>query len=520
MFLGLIYVNPGGPVTNPNNPVASGNDIRRAFGRMGFDDQTSVILIGAGHALGKAHGACMDPPCGDGKGNNTWTSGFEGAWTLTPTQWSNMFFNNLFDFDWELVESSGGGRQWTPFVKATGEPGPGIFMLTTDLALRDDELYRPYSEMYAMNRTLHDQDFASAWYRYAPVSSKSFLLTAFLNPYFLLPSFDQRLTSSDMGPHVRCIGDLVPDPQPWQYNLPPSPSNLPSYIAARAAIQGHLDENPEEATNFISLAYRCASTFRATDYRGGCNGARIRFEPESDWESNAGSSELVAKLESLKDSGGFVDVSTADMIVLAGITALEHENPALEMPFCGGYVDAENAGGSEVLAPRIYDDAYVTVTDDFLVKGLTFEQGVALASREHGVSSEWYKSLLNPAVNVAGAFTELELALKEGDLNQFVELFASDSDRLHQAFISGWSYMMTADRFKSNRESVCSGVSIPTKDDTVVDPPTPTEDIDGTTPPPPTGGDTTITPGSSAASFGGVLLGVMTTITFTTLITF
>lgn len=182
--------------------------------------------------------------------------------------------------------------QWTPFFE-DGSPGPDIFMLTTDIALRDDELYYPFVEFYAGNRTAHDADFAAAWYR---------------------------LTSADMGPATRCIGDDVPEPQPWQYTLPASPDVLPDYIPVRAAIQEHFDAQADDEAHiagFIWLAYACASTFRFTDYRGGCNGARIRFPPESEWESNAALVEQVNHLEGIKEVEGF-DVSMADMIVLAG----------------------------------------------------------------------------------------------------------------------------------------------------------------------------------------------------------
>ena len=136
----------------------------------------------------------------------------------------------------------------------------------------------------------------------------------------------------------------------------------------------------------------------------------------------------------------------ADMIVLAGKTALEFANPDLSIPFCGGHVDAENADGSETLAPRIYDTPYITVTDDFLVKGLSMEQGVALASAKAGVKSEWYKNLLAADAD-SSEFTEFELALKEGVLQLYVEQFAKDEASLISTFESAWTYMMTADRF-------------------------------------------------------------------------
>lgn len=173
--VGLIYVNPAGPVNFTGNPLASGADVRKAFARMGFNDTESVALIGGGHAFGKAHGACPSPPCGNGIGNNTFTSGFEGQWTDQPTTWSNDYFNNLFDFTWTNITGPGGKLQWTPSTN-NGTKAPDIFMLTTDIALSRDILYKPISHRYAGNLDALTTDFAAAWYR---------------------------LTSSDMGPSTR-----------------------------------------------------------------------------------------------------------------------------------------------------------------------------------------------------------------------------------------------------------------------------------------------------------------------------
>jgi catalase (peroxidase I) len=449
--VGLIYVNPEGPVTAPNDPVAAAADIRRAFERMGFGDQISTILIGAGHAIGKAHG---NP-------NGTFTSGPEGPWTTTPTTWSNEYFRNLFAYNYSLVESPGGAMQWSP------DNGPSINMLTTDLALAQDEGYLPYAQMYANDFDLHNEDFASAWYH---------------------------LTSADMGPAVRCIGDLVPaEPQEFQHSLPPSPSpgDLPNYVPIAEAIEAHFADDSDHMASFIQLSYNCAATFRATDYRGGCNGARIRFPPESEWASNAELAVLIEHLEEIKTTGDF-DVSMADMIVLSGILALEKSNPDLDLPFCGGYVDAEDGSGSEPLAPRFYSPANITVTDDFQVKGLTPEQGVALFSAT-SVGSQYYIDLL--AAGSDSTYTDEELALvTDEDLLPIVETYAADEAALLEAFSSGWTYLMTADRFKNNRENACTGVSTAFK--TVLETPSP---VAAPTPDAP-----------SSASTAGVLTGVVT----------
>lgn len=430
--MGLIYVNPGGPVGATGDPVASGEDIRTAFARMGFNDTETVALIGGGHAFGKMHGPCVTPPCGDGLGENAWTSGFEGQWTTIPTTWSNQYFTNLFDFTWSNFSGPGGNVQWQP-AASDGSAAPDITMLTTDVAMVMDDAYRPISEVYASDIATLEHDFAHAWYR---------------------------LTSADMGPATRCIGENVPDPQPFQYTLPTAPATLPDYVPVRTAIQALLDEDDTNADAFINLAYRCASTFRATDYRGGCNGARIRFAPESEWESNTGTADTLATLESVKQA--FPDVSYSDLIVLAGLTALESESSELDLSFCGGFVDANDAAGSEILAPRVYATPLITVSDDFEVKGLTPEEGVALASRE-AVGSQYYKDLIAAGEGNNGDFTEDELALLEGDFGPIVAEFAADEAVLLETFEQAWTKMMTADRYLNYRENACTGVSTPTK---------------------------------------------------------
>lgn len=422
--VGLIYVNPGGPVGAEDDPIASGHDIRQAFGNMGFSDQETVALVGGGHAFGKTHGACSTPPCGDGSdkgiGLNTFSSGFEGAWTVTPTVWTNDYFNNLFDFEWFLEEGPGGNNQWAPV------DGPDIMMLTSDIALSVDELYRPISLNYAADLAALEEDFAAVWYR---------------------------LTTSDMGPMSRCIGDDIPPAQAFQNVLPEAPEDLPDYVTARECIQGLVDEYG--ATPFTNLAYRCASTFRATDYRGGCNGARIRFSPESEWSENAGTAEALELLEPCKEL--YPDVSYADFIVLAGLTATESTNSEVNLRFCGGGVDAADAINSDHLAPRHYSPAVVSVRDDFQVKGLTTEEGVALAARET-LSSQYFQDLQSGN----GEFSDYELALLEEEFAPVVAHFALEEAAFLVAFSDAWTKMMTADRFLSPTGNACYGVDTQT----------------------------------------------------------
>jgi catalase (peroxidase I) len=353
------------------------------------------------------------------------SSGWEGAWTTNPAQWDNEFFKNLFYYEWELHTGEGGKDQWKPVV------GPDIMMLTSDLALAV-EPYREHSERYANDQGKLEEDFAAAWYK---------------------------LTTADMGPASRCIGDDVPPPQPFQNDLPPAPAELPDYVLVRARIEKVLDEDDANADALINLAYRCAATFRKTDWHGGCNGARIRFPPESEWpeNKNSGTQKALALLELVKEEHG--DVSYSDLIVLAGLTALESENEDLKLPFCGGRVDTENESNSKDLRPRHYTDPLVTILDDWSVKGLTQEEGVALTCRER-VGSQYYKDLLADE----SSFDEYARALlKHEDLLKIVNKFAQDESKLLKTFEAAWTKMMTADRFKGYNENACTGVDTPTK---------------------------------------------------------
>lgn len=252
--VGLIYVNPAGPSGSEGDPIASGADIRRAFGNMGFNDTETVSLVGGGHAFGKCHGACDDPPCGrdtdlEGIGPNTFTSGFEGPWTIQPTTWSNEYFNNLFNFEWELITGPGGNIQWTP-KNADGSAGPDIMMLTSDIALSKDSDYTSISQAYAANIDVLNKDFMHSWYR---------------------------LTTQDMGPISRCVGDSIPPPQNFQDPLPGATATVreagTDFVEVRTKLQGLLDDDSSNGPAFVNLAFRCASTYRDTDYKGGCNGA-------------------------------------------------------------------------------------------------------------------------------------------------------------------------------------------------------------------------------------------------------
>ncbi len=329
--MGLIYVNPQGPKGKPD-PLAAGQAIRETFLRMAMNDEETVALIAGGHTLGKAHGVA-DPgqyvgpePEGAsleeqglgwkntyGKGNagDTITSGLEGAWTSTPTQWSTGYFDNLFGYEWELVKSPGGAWQWTPKDAAAQESVPDAhdptkyhapMMFTTDIALKEDPVYRPISKRFHENPDAFDAAFAKAWYK---------------------------LIHRDMGPVSRCLGPWVAAPQVWQDPVPQVDHEL---IGERdiAALKGKLLASGLSISQLVSTAWASASTFRGTDKRGGANGARIRLAPQKDWEVNK-PDELAKVLQTLESiqrdfnssQTGRKKVSLADLIVLGGCAAVE-----------------------------------------------------------------------------------------------------------------------------------------------------------------------------------------------------
>ena len=366
--VGLIYVNPEGPA-NPQTgepqpvPSLSAPDVRDTFGRMGMNDSETVALIGGGHAFGKTHGACpagagappKDDPanpwpglCGSGVGVDTYTSGFEGPWVPTPTTWSNSYFHMLLDYNWEVWVGPGNHSQWR--VTGTDSPtAPGveggarepIMMMTSDISLLNDpeNSYQQYVQQFHDDEPAFDAAFAAAWYK---------------------------LTARDMGPHARCVGEDVPPPQPWQFPLPPPPppTALPDFEQVRAAVLRAIvepnpvlppdvyDGQPYYGALFVRLAWACASTFRTTDYLGGCNGARLRFPPQRDWPVNAALDGALAVLLPVKEQFGDA-LSWADLIALAGTVSLEDAGAA-PMRFCGGRTDlVAYDGGSDDLEPRV-----------------------------------------------------------------------------------------------------------------------------------------------------------------------
>ena len=350
--MGLIYVNPEGPNGKPD-PLAAAQDIRETFARMAMNDEETVALIAGGHTFGKAHGAAIpqgnvgpDPEAASleeqglgwkntfGKGNagDTITSGLEGAWTTTPTQWSNGYFENLFQYDWKLTKSPAGAWQWVPTDPAAADTVPDAhddskshapMMFTTDLALRVDPAYAAISKRFYEHPDQFEAAFAKAWYK---------------------------LTHRDMGPVSRLLGPEVPEPQLWQDPVPAVDHVL---ITADdvTTLKATLLASGLSVSDLVSTAWASASTFRGSDKRGGANGARIRLAPQKDWAVNqpeqlAG---VLQKLERIQQEFNATQkdgkqVSLADLIVLGGCAAIEKAAAAaghtVQVPFAPGRTDA------------------------------------------------------------------------------------------------------------------------------------------------------------------------------------
>jgi catalase-peroxidase len=351
--MGLIYVNPEGPNGNPD-PLASARDIRETFGRMAMNDEETVALIAGGHSFGKTHGAAdpgkfvgREPAAagieeqglgwkntfGSGLGVHTITSGLEGAWTTTPTKWSNNYFENLFGFDWELTKSPAGAHQWKPKAGAGADTVPDAHdpslrhaptMLTTDLALKVDPAYEKVSRHFFENPDAFADAFARAWFK---------------------------LTHRDMGPRVRYLGPEVPAEELiWQDPLPAVSHEV---INAQDidALKAKILASGLAISQLVSTAWASASTFRGSDKRGGANGARIRLAPQKFWEVNnpVELSNVLHVLESIQlefnsTQTGNKSVSIADLIVLGGCAAIEkaaqHAGHDVKVPFTPGRADA------------------------------------------------------------------------------------------------------------------------------------------------------------------------------------
>src|SRR6202453_919909 len=333
--MGLIYVNPEGPNGNPD-PLAAATDIRETFARMAMNDEETVALIAGGHTFGKTHGAA-DPAqyvglapagagieeqnlgwrnsFGNGHGDGTITSGLEGAWTQQPTRWSNLYFDNLFNYEWELTKSPAGAYQWKPKDGAAAGSVPDAHdsskrhaptMLTTDLSLKMDPNYAPIAKRFLEHPQEFADAFAKAWYK---------------------------LTHRDMGPLSRYLGPLVPkEPQIWQDPVPAVDHELIGEQDV-AALKAKILKSGLSISQLVSAAWASAAWFRGSDKRGGANGARIRLTPQKDWEVNqpAELAKILQKLETIQKEFNSTQsngnkgkkISLADLIVLGGNAAVE-----------------------------------------------------------------------------------------------------------------------------------------------------------------------------------------------------
>lgn len=367
--MGLIYVNPEGPERNPD-PLKAAKAIRETFGRMAMNDEETVALIAGGHSFGKTHGAAdpskhvgKEPAAeglekmgmgwmsnyGSGHGVDTITSGLEGAWTVTPTQWSNNYFENLFNYEWELTQSPAGAHQWRPkngagagLVPDAHDPNlkHAPFMLTTDLSMRYDPAYEKISRRFYENPDQLADAFARAWFK---------------------------LTHRDMGPRARYLGPEVPqEVLIWQDPIP-----TPDYELINAtdiaALKAQILASGLSTAQLVNTAWASASTFRGSDKRGGANGARIRLAPQKFWEINnpAELAKVLSVLESIQTSfnaaNGARKVSIADLIVLGGIAAVEDAarkgGSNIEVPFKAGRGDAgqehTDVDSFAVLEPKV-----------------------------------------------------------------------------------------------------------------------------------------------------------------------
>jgi len=505
--MGLIYVNPQGPNGNPD-PVAAAKDIRETFFRMAMNDEETVALIAGGHSFGKTHGA-GDPSLvgpepesgaledqglgwkskhGTGFGADAITGGPEVTWTQTPTKWSNFFFKNLFENEWELTESPAGAKQW----KAKGAEAsiPDAHdkskkhvptMLTTDLSLRFDPAYEKISRRFLENPDQFADAFARAWFK---------------------------LTHRDMGPRVRYLGPLVPkEALIWQDPIRAADHPL---IGEQdiAALKAKILASGLSVSQLVSTAWASASTFRRSDKRGGANGARIRLSPQKDWEVNqpAQLKTVLQKLEAIQKEST-KKVSLADLIVLAGAAAVEKAakdaGVDVKVPFAPGRMDASQeqtdvesfaplepradgfrnyiSGKRQFMMPEeaLVDRAQLlTLTGPemtVLVGGLRV-LGANAANSKHGVFTKQPEKLTNDFfVNLLDMSTEWQPSgdsLYEGrdrktkavkwtgtrvdlifgshsQLRAFAEVYAcADSkEKFVKDFVAAWTKVMNLDRF-------------------------------------------------------------------------
>lgn len=426
--MGLIYVNPEGPNGNPD-PLKSAVDIKETFGRMAMNDEETVALVAGGHTFGKAHGAA-DPDkhvgrepagasieeqsmgwknsYGSGHGDDTITSGLEGAWTPNPTQWDHDYFDVLLNYDWELTKSPAGAQQWTPTAESNAKMAPAagdasktqaLMMSTADMALKMDPDYAKISKRFHENPAEFEDAFARAWFK---------------------------LTHRDMGPIARYLGPEVPSEELiWQDPVPSSGSSLNDQDVA--SLKGNILASGLSVGELVSTAWASASTYRDSDKRGGANGARIRLAPQKDWEANnpAQLSKVLDTLGSIQEefqSGG-KSVSMADLIVIAGNAGVEKAakdaGHDVSVPFTSGRGDASqdqtDVDSFAVLEPvadgfRNYEGRFTSSAEEMLVDKaqlmtLTAPEMTALVGGMRAMGANWDGSNHGVFTNKPGKLT-------------------------------------------------------------------------------------------------------------------
>ncbi len=514
--MGLIYVNPEGPHGNPD-PLLAAHDIRQAFGRMGMNDEETAALIAGGHTFGKTHGAhkvkdCVGPDpeaapleeqglgwknrCGTGSGADTVTSGLEGAWTVSPAQWTHNFLQNLYAYDWELTASPAGAKQWTPKDGAASDLVPDAhiagkrhapIMLTTDLALKEDPAYRKITEQWLNDPEAFSRAYARAWFK---------------------------LTHRDMGPTSRYRGDWLPQEHYiWQDPVPAADyTTIDSDDVA--ALKKALLDSGLSVSDLVSTAWASASTFRETDMRGGANGARLQLAPQKDWAVNnpAQLAKVLSRLEKVQNdfnsNSGDKQVSMADLIVIGGAAAIEkaaaQAGYTVQVPVSPGRTDAlqemTDVASFNLLEPKAdgfrnyLREGYPRAPAEALVEraallDLSVPEMTVLVGgmrvlntnsdgSQHGVftskpgtlsndffvnlvdmSTVWSKSDAQPGLyigrdrasgNTKWTATSVDLIFgSNSELRAVAEFYASDDagQRFVDDFVKAWTKVMTADRF-------------------------------------------------------------------------
>lgn len=514
--MGLIYVNPEGPNGDPSI-LASGRDIRDTFARMGMNDEETVALVAGGHTFGKTHGAGSEAHMGpepesapleemgfgwrnsfaSGKGDDTTTSGIEGAWTPNPIAWDNGYFDMLFGYDWDLVKSPAGAWQWEPIGVSEEHMAPKAhnasqkvttIMTTADMAMRMDPIYGPISQRFHQHPQQFADAFARAWFK---------------------------LTHRDMGPKSRYIGEEAPSEDLiWQDPLPQA-SFAPLSSAETTELKQAILDSGLSVSELVYTAWSSASTFRGSDYRGGANGARIRLSPQKHWQANQPEqlAKVLTALHNIQarfntDQRG---VSIADIIVLAGNVAVEKAAKDggfdIDIPFLAGRVDASEeqtdqesfavlepqADGFRNFSKKLFSvPAEEMLLDKAQLLGLTAPEMTVLIgglrvlganhnNTSHGVltdrvgvlSNDFFVNLVDMATEwkpvcpnnsaylgtdrITGekkwTATRVDLVFgSNSQLRALAELYACDDakEKFVADFVSAWSKVMNADRFDLN----------------------------------------------------------------------